>query len=117
MLYLVALAVHIDSITCSLIVAGSLSVRYMLMKKCWKLSPSERPCFSKLVVSLDKMLMSVAEYIELRMTLVEAEDEEGWVQHEEADDTATTGKSRSVLYAVMAFILIAWFQLMKRMVM
>ena len=52
------------------------------MKKCWKLSPSERPCFSDLVVSVDKMLMSVADYIEINMTLVEAEDEEEWMQYD-----------------------------------
>ena len=76
----------------------------MLMKKCWKLSPSERPRFSELVVSVDKMLMSVADYIELGMTLVAAEGQEEWMQHEEVDDTAMMGESRSVLYAVIVFI-------------
>ena len=71
------------------------------MKKCWKLSPSERPCFIELVVSLDKMLMSVADYIELNMTLVEAEDEEEWMQHEEVDDTAMMSELRPVLYTVI----------------
>ena len=66
------------------------------MKKCWKLPPSERPCFSDLVVSVDKMLMSVADYIEINMTLLEAEDEEEWPQYEEMD-TAVIGESRSVL--------------------
>ena len=42
------------------------------MKKCWKLSPSERPSFSELVATLDKTLMSVADYAELSMTLVVA---------------------------------------------
>ena len=74
------------------------------MKKCWKLSPSERPCFSELVVSLDKMLMSVADYIELSMTLVETEDDEEWMQYEDVDDTAIMGEFRSVLYALMDFI-------------
>ena len=66
------------------------------MKKCWKLSPSERPCFSDLAASLDKMLMSVADYIELSMTLVEAQDEEDWMQYEEVDETAMMGEFRSV---------------------
>ena len=74
------------------------------MKKCWKLSPSERPCFSDLVVSVDKMLMSVADYIEINMTLVEAEDEGGCMQHEEVDDMAMISESRSVLHDVMVFV-------------
>ena len=41
------------------------------MKKCWKLSASERPRFSELAVTLDKTLQSVAGYTELSMTLVE----------------------------------------------
>ena len=51
------------------------------MKKCWKLTPSERPTFTELVATLDKTLMSVAGYTELGMTLVEGggeEEEEGW---------------------------------------
>ena len=46
------------------------------MKKCWKLSPSERPSFSELVATLDKTLMSVAGYTELSMTLVVADHSE-----------------------------------------
>ena len=41
--------------------------------------------------------MSVADYIELNMTLVEAEGQEEWMQHEEVDDTAIMGELRSVL--------------------
>ena len=79
------------------------------MKKCWKLSPSERPWFSDLVVSVEKMLMSVADYIEISMTLVEAEDEEDCMQYEEVDDVAMMGESRSVLYDVMVFISLLGF--------
>ena len=46
------------------------------MKKCWKLSPSERTSFSELVATLDKTLMSVAGYTELSMTLVAADHSE-----------------------------------------
>ena len=88
----------------------SLHVRYILMKKCWKLSPSERPCFSELVVSLEKMLMSVANYIELNMTLVETEDEEEWMQYEEVDDMAMKGEFRSVPSVVIAFISLLGFR-------
>ena len=62
------------------------------------------PRCCELVVSVDKMLMSVADYIELGMTLVVAEGQEEWMQHEEMDDTAMMGESRSVLYAVIVFI-------------
>ena len=48
--------------------------------------------------------MSVADYIELSMTLVEAEGQEEWMQHEEVDDTAMMGELRSVLYTVIVFI-------------
>ena len=48
-----------------------LDVRYDVMKKCWKLSPSERPRFSTLANTLDKTLESVAGYTELSMTLVQ----------------------------------------------
>ena len=41
------------------------------MKKCWKLSPTERPRFNVLATILDKTLQSVAGYTELSMTLVE----------------------------------------------
>ena len=80
------------------------------MKKCWKLSSSERPCFSDLVVSLEKMLMSVPDYIEINMTLVEAEDEEDCMQNEEVDDVAMMGESRSVLHDVMVFISLLGFR-------
>ena len=68
------------------------------MKKSWKLSPSERPCFSDLEATLDNMLMSVADYDELSMTLVEGEDEEEWIQYEEVDDIALMGESRPVVW-------------------
>ena len=80
------------------------------MKNCWKLSPSVRPRFSELVATLDSMLMSVADYIEINMTLVEAEGEEDCMQYEEVDDVAMMGESRSVLYAVMVFISLLGFR-------
>ena len=50
--------------------------RYMLMKKCWKLEPQQRPTFSELLASLDKTLTTVADYMELSMTLRQPELEE-----------------------------------------
>lgn len=76
------------------------------MKKCWKLSPSERPGFSDLVTTLDKMLMSVAGYTELSMTLVEAEGNEDWMQNEEVDDIGMMGKFTSMLYTRSTVVVI-----------
>ena len=56
------------------------------MKKCWKLPPANRPCFSDLVTTLDKTLSSVAGYTELSMTLLEpgrSGENEEWPQYEE----------------------------------
>ena len=56
------------------------------MKKCWKLPPADRPCFSDLVATLDKTLSSVAGYTELSMTLLEPSrsgESEEWPQYEE----------------------------------
>ena len=46
------------------------------MKKCWKLEPQQRPTFSELLASLDKTLTTVADYMELSMTLQQPELEE-----------------------------------------
>ena len=46
------------------------------MKKCWKLDPQQRPTFSELLASLDKTLTTVADYMELGMTLQPPELEE-----------------------------------------
>ena len=50
------------------------------MKRCWKLAPDERLRFSDLVVRVDKILQSVAGYVELSMTLenLESGEEEDW---------------------------------------
>ena len=52
------------------------------MKKCWKLSPPDRPRFGDLTATLDKILMSVAGYTELSMTLVADTGEEEWPGYE-----------------------------------
>ena len=68
----------------------SSAVRYGVMKKCWRKSPSDRPTFSELVPSLDKTLMAVAGYTELSMTLAPTteEEEEGWYEQlGDYDDT------------------------------
>ena len=49
---------------------------YMLMNKCWKLDPKQRPTFSELLASLDKTLTAVADYMELGLTLQQPELEE-----------------------------------------
>ena len=63
---------------------------YAVMKKCWKISPGDRPRFSELVATLDKTLQSVAGYMELSMTLVQPvtggsggeEEVEDWTGYE-----------------------------------
>ena len=42
----------------------------MIIKKCWKQDPSERPTFEDLVAMLDIRLQEVAGYLELEMILV-----------------------------------------------
>ena len=66
------------------------------MKRCWKLAPDERLRFSDLVVRVDKILQSVAGYVELSMTLENVESgEEDWIGHEVVEPglyEAETGK-------------------------
>ena len=45
------------------------------MQKCWRADPAERPTFSELASSLDRLLQSVAGYLELSMTLPAGEIE------------------------------------------
>jgi len=49
--------------------SNSVSIRYDVMKKCWRMVPTDRPSFSALVQSLEKVLAAVAGYMELSMTL------------------------------------------------
>ena len=65
------------------------------MKKCWKLTPSERPRFSELAATLDKTLQSVAGYTELSMTLVDpalAQGEETGYELVQPQDEDTVGE-------------------------
>ena len=68
---------------CDKDIINTIHYRYAVMKKCWRLAPSERPSFSDLVATLDKTLMSVAGYTELSMTLVEGGGEEEEEEEEE----------------------------------
>ena len=45
------------------------------MRKCWRADPAERPTFSELASTLDRLLQSVAGYMELGMTLPASEIE------------------------------------------
>ena len=56
------------------------------MKKCWRQSPEERPRFSELVATLDKTLQTVADYIELSMTLDRGGDQEEEEEEEEEEE-------------------------------
>ncbi len=50
------------------------------MLRCWSADPSSRPAFSELTSSLDTMMESMADYMEVQMNLVpvEPEEEEGY---------------------------------------
>jgi hypothetical protein len=69
---------HPDNTACS-------PEMYSVMKRCWKMAPDERLRFSDLVVRVDKILQSVAGYVELSMTLEKlgpGEEEEDWTGYE-----------------------------------
>jgi len=50
------------------------------MRKCWRADPAKRPTFSELASTLERLLQSVAGYMELGMTLPASE-----VKPEQAD--------------------------------
>ena len=67
------------------------------MKKCWKLSPTERPRFNVLATIFDKTLQSVAGYTELSMTLVEPTvngDKQGDYEVVQSQDEGTNSEFR-----------------------
>jgi len=45
------------------------------MRKCWREDPAKRPTFIELASTLDRLLQSVAGYMELSMTLPASEVE------------------------------------------
>ena len=47
-----------------------------VMRKCWRVSPEERPTFSELCSLVDRLLMSIAGYTELSMVLPQPADTE-----------------------------------------
>ena len=79
------------------------------MKKCWKLSPTERPRFNVLATILDKTLMSVAGYTELSMTLVEptvtGEDDYEVMQPQEEGTNSEFKQSKGCLQRYTVFII------------
>ena len=48
----------------------------VVMRKCWREDPEERPTFSQLSSIVDKLLTSIAGYTELGMVLVDTSREE-----------------------------------------
>ncbi len=48
---------------------------FALMLRCWSANPSARPTFSEVASSLDTILKSVADYVEIQMNLVPAKSE------------------------------------------
>ena len=53
----------------------NIPLRYIIIKKCWKQDPSERPTFENLVAMLDIRLQEVAGYLDMEMVLVPNEGE------------------------------------------
>ena len=64
------------------------------MRKCWRADPAERPTFSELASTLERLLQSVAGYRELSMTLPASEPGPEEPNRETADQPdAREGKS------------------------
>ena len=51
--------------------------RYSTVMKCWTLNPEDRPDFKQLESKVGKLLSQVADYMELTMELLPAEESEG----------------------------------------
>ncbi len=48
----------------------------VVMRKCWREDPKERPTFSQLSSIVERLLTSIAGYTELGMVLVDTSQEE-----------------------------------------
>ena len=48
-----------------------------VMLQCWNSSPDERPTFSELVVTIENMLTSMANYIDFNQFTLEVEEQKG----------------------------------------
>ncbi len=48
-------------------------IRYIVLTKCWKQCPQDRPTFDDLVTMMDRKLQSIAGYLELGMILIPEE--------------------------------------------
>jgi len=67
------------------------------MRKCWRANPAERPTFSELTSTLDRLLRSVAGYVELTMTLPAGQPGPEEANRETADQP-DAGEGKSSLY-------------------
>ena len=50
-----------------------------VMLQCWNSSSDERPTFSELVVTIENMLTSMANYIDFNQFKLEVEEQKGYV--------------------------------------
>ena len=48
-----------------------------VMLQCWNSSPDERPAFPELVVTIENMLTSMANYIDFNQFTLEVEEQKG----------------------------------------
>ena len=67
------------------------------MRKCWRADPTERPVFKELASTLDRLLQSVAGYVEITMTLPASEPGPEEANRETADQP-DAGEGKSSLY-------------------
>jgi len=67
------------------------------MRKCWRANPAERPTFSELASTLDRLLQLVSGYVEFTMTLPASEPGPEEVNIETADQP-DAGEGKSSLY-------------------
>ncbi|XP_064388277.1 hepatocyte growth factor receptor-like isoform X2 [Halichondria panicea] len=71
---------------------------YVVMRKCWREDPEERPTFSQLSSIVERLLTAIADYTELGMVLVDtSQEEEQLIPHHYGNlpsaDPLTTEKS------------------------
>ena len=67
------------------------------MRKCWRANPAERPTFSELASTLDRLLQSVSGYVEFTMTFPASEPGPEEANRETADQP-DAGEGKSSLY-------------------
>ena len=79
------------------------------MKKCWRMVPTERPSFSALVQSLEKVLETVTDYVELSMTLRQVSEDYEEMRPFSASGTYVGHKSILISYRLLQGLIFVLF--------